>query len=508
MDNKKVDSLTAKTLHGIKWTYMSGIINALAQIAFSAVMARLLEPSAFGIIAMAMVLIGFGNRFTIMGIGSTIIQKKEITEEDIRASFTSSFFLGILFFILFWFISPLTIYIFKNKEVIPVLKITSISFILSSLSITSSSILTRNMMFRYIAINNVISYIVGYGLTGIIMASRGFGVWSLVFANLTQMGINALLCYFHTKHPIKFIYKRKYYRYLFFFGGKMTIVRFLEFISANIDTLFIGHFLGSTSLGLYNRAYILVCVPTYYFTNSLTSVLFPSLSKLQEDNKALKKWFLKVTMLLSAFIIPLCFGISAASREIILTILGDKWIKAIPIMQILSIAMPPFLLAILPIIICDATARLNVKIVIQLFYILFFLLFFYFMINYGLTGCAFIILIGEFIRYIIYISYLKNIFNITIKELFEIYVFPLLSGLVTGLLIYCLSNYIRIMQIHTLILLFIQILLGIIILFVSLIINKKVIYEVKNIISNSGIMFTNNILFKKLNLILNLTDYN
>ena len=246
-------NLTSQTLHGIKWTYLAAIINAMFQILLSAIMARLLEPKIFGLVALAGVVVNFGNKFAQMGIGPALIQKKDISEENIRAAFTFSCILGLLFFVLTWIFSPFTIYLFNNQEVISVIKVMAFTFILNGFTITSTSLLKRNLRFQILSIIKLSSYILGYWSCGIGLAYTGFGVWSLVIANMIQL-ITIMLCsYFFTRHSCCFIYQWKYFKEVYSFGWRISIIRFLEFSTENIDTILIGKFSSANLLGIYNR---------------------------------------------------------------------------------------------------------------------------------------------------------------------------------------------------------------------------------------------------------------
>ena len=167
------DNLTSKTLHGLKWSYIGTIVNSVLQIGFTAIMARLLEPAAFGLIAMAGVILRFGSYFAQMGVGSALIQKKEVSEEDIRAAFTSAIFLGILFLVLVWFCAPLAIHIFDNEKVITIIRVMALSFVITGLTTTAMSLLRRNLEFRSIAITEIISYVLGYSVIGVSLAYNG-----------------------------------------------------------------------------------------------------------------------------------------------------------------------------------------------------------------------------------------------------------------------------------------------------------------------------------------------
>ena len=234
-------------------------------------MARLLEPAAFGLVAMAGVILRFGSYFAQMGIERAVIQKKELNEEDIKASFTLSVFLGMIFFLILWFLAPLALYIFNNEEVVIVVKVMALSFLITGLSTTSLGLLKRNLNFRSIAVIEIASYVLGYLGIGITMAVLGFGVWSLVFAALSQAFFAAIIAYIFVRH--NFAFKLKDYKPLFSFGSKVTIISFFEFIGGSLDTLLIGRFLGASLLGIYNRAYTIVNLPLYNLYTSITRVL-------------------------------------------------------------------------------------------------------------------------------------------------------------------------------------------------------------------------------------------
>jgi lipopolysaccharide exporter len=437
------DNLTSKTLHGLKWSYISTITRSVLQIGFTAIMARLLEPAAFGLIAMAGVILRFGSYFAQMGVGSALIQKKEISDENVRAAFTSAVFLGILFFVSVWFLAPLAIYIFDNERVIPIIRVMALSFIITGLTTTALSLLRRNLEFRSLAITEILSYVLGYGLIGITLAYNGFGVWSLVAGALSQSVLLSILSYLFSHHTLSFIYRRKYYKSLYSFGGRVSVISFFEFLGSNLDTLAIGHFIGATPLGIYNRALMLVNLPAQYLTGSFSRVLFPSFSRVQKETERLKKAYLSTIMLFSAILCPTCLGIAVASQEIVLLVLGEKWIAANPVLQILSIAILFNILSHFGGIICEATATLNIKLVMQTIYVIILGVIFYMMKDLGIREFAMAITFAEFIRFIVYLFIVKQICGITATEYVQAYSPAVIASVIIGSSIYSVAALLR-----------------------------------------------------------------
>lgn len=493
------DNLTSKTLHGLKWSYFSTIINSVLQIGFTAVMARLLEPAAFGLIAMAGVILRFGSYFAQMGVGSALIQKKEISDEDIRVAFTSALFLGILFCVLVWFCAPLAIYIFDNEKVIPIIKVMALSFVITGLTTTAISLLRRNMEFRSLAITETIAYLLGYGVIGVSLAYKGFGVWSLVAGALSQSALLAILSYFFCPHKLAFIYSWKYYKPLYSFGGRVSVISFIEFVGSKLDTLAIGHFIGAAPLGIYNRAFMLVNFPMYYLTTSFSRVLFPSFSRIQKEIKRLKKAYLSTIMLFSAILLPTCLGIAASSREIVLLVLGEKWIAAIPVLQILVIAAYFNFLSHFGGIVCEATATLNIKLLMQIIYVTILGILFYLMRGLGIREFAMALVFGEFIRFLAYLFIVKQVCNIKPMEYMHAYLPALLSSLIIGPLIYFFAFSLRNANWPIPIVFFVELTVGVLTLFSLLFLtNNAVKREVRSRLYSSGILANKNTFFAKI----------
>jgi len=488
------DNLTLKTLHGLKWSYTGTIINSILQIGFTAIMARLLEPADFGLMAMAVVILRFGTYFAQMGVGSALIQKKEISDEDVRASFTSSFLLGMLFTIVVCLCAPLTTYIFDNEKVVPIIRVMALSFFITGLSTTAISLLRRNLAFQALAVTEVFSYVVGYGLIGILLAYNGFGVWSLVAGALSQSVLLSILSYVFSRHTLSFIYRWKYYKILYSFGGRISIISFFEFLGSSLDTLAIGHFIGAASLGIYNRAFMLVNLPMYYVTTSFSRVLFASFSRVQKESERLKKAYLSTIMLFSAILLPTCLGVSAASREIVLVVLGAKWIAAIPVLQLLAIAAFFNFLSHFGGVVCDATATLNIKLLMQIIYVIILGILFYLMRGLGIRGFAIALVFGEFIRYLVYVFIVKQICKITPMEFVRAYLPAIISSLIIGISIYFFAIILRGFDVPVILLFAVELITGVGLLIIMFFYGPQQILreEIQDRFDKSGIITRNN----------------
>ena len=431
-----LSDLTSKTLHGVKWSYLATVANIVLQLGLSAVLARLLEPSAFGTVAMALVVLQFGNFFAQLGVGRALIQKPDLSDEEIRAGFTSSVGLGVVMAVLTYLTAPWVGTYYQNPEVVPVLRVLGLSYVFTGLAVTSMSLLRRNFAFRLDGLTEVASYLVGYGLVGVPLALTGWGVWSLVFASLAQGLLAAVIYYGAARHSLKPIFVWRAYQPLYSFGSRVSLIGIFEFIGYNLDTLLIGRLTSASALGLYNRAYLLARLPLYKFATSVSKVLFPSFSQLQLEPKRLGNAYLLTISLAGAFIFPIAFGMSAASRELISVLLGAQWTEAIPVLQILALAMPASLLTHFSGIACEALAVLKEKLILQVSYVAVLALLFWLAQGYGLVGFATALGVAELVRHLAYIVLTRRVLGLSTRAIFQAYAPPLLSGIITGAAIY------------------------------------------------------------------------
>ncbi len=427
-------------------------------------MARLLDPSAFGLLAMAAITLNFGNQFSKMGMAQVIVQKKNLRPVDIRSVFTTSTMLGLLFFLGFYFTAPFFNHLYNTEEIVPLIQLMSVTFIIRGLSVTSLSMLGKNLEFKKLAIFDVTSYVLCNMGIGITLALNGYGVYSLIIAGISQQLFFLFLAYFNVRHNIIPFYNWKVYKPLLSYGGKVSAIGLLEFIAQQIDTFLIARFFGATQTGLYSKARIIVMLPTYNLTVSLSKVIFPALSHLQDNIGKLRKAYTSSITIVAAFLFPICFGIFAASEEIVLVLLGDKWVESIPLLAILSFAAPFNLLSHFGGILCDATANLNKKFVFQVFHLILIGTLFYLFKGYGLIAFPIIILIGEIFRNILYIFITKNIINVSIIYILKTYTSGLIIGALVYLGIYGITTMLDILNASLIIKFTFQFLIGLILL--------------------------------------------
>lgn len=389
------ETLTSRTVHGMKWSLVAQVLNVTTTVATTAVLARLLAPATWGLVSMALVILRFGQYFARMGVGAALIQKPELTDDDVRAGFTSSVLLGAAVCVVVVLAAPFTHLIFADPQVVPVARVMSFAFILDGAAVTSGALLQRQLKFKVFAWLDTVSYVVGYGAVAIVLAVLGHGVWSLVVAGLAQSAMSAVLYYAATRHRLKPLFRWSVYERLYSFGARISVTQFLEFITYNMDTMWAGHFFNAGDVGTYTRSFTLVSMPNQYLVTTFTRVLFPSFSRVQKETERLRNAFLPSIMVVFITGVPMMWGIAAASSQVVSTVLGNRWDAAVPVVRVLALAMPFTLVANFAGILCDATGRLNVKIVIRSSQIVLVLALFAALTHFGIVGVAVAYALGQ-----------------------------------------------------------------------------------------------------------------
>ena len=430
-------------MRGVQWTTAATVLTAVMQIGYTAVMARLLDPAAFGLVAMAGVVLRFGSYFAEMGLGHALVQRAEIDADDVRATFTASLGLGLAVAAVAWLAAPLAVFFLKNEAIVPLVRVQALGFVVVGLGATATSLLRREMRFEVIAKVDVATYILGYGGVGITLAWLGAGVWSLVVASLAQQFFAAALSYLVVRHSLRFMVQRAPYARLLGYGGRVSIVGFLEFINGNLDTLLIGRLLGSVLLGIYNRAYMLLFLPMYFLTNSLARVAFPAFSKVQDDLPRVRALYLTSTTLITTLVLPVCAGVAVAAPELVQVLLGPRWAASVPILQVLCFSIPLTMSTLLAGVVADARANLHQKIILNLEYTVLLATLFWSLKGYGLVGIAVGIGTGELVRTLLYMRVTHRDIGIPYLRLLSVYKPGLLNASAVGLSLLAVATLVR-----------------------------------------------------------------
>lgn len=329
-------SLRQKALKGVVWSAIQNGGRQLLSLAVFFILARLLAPEAFGLVALASVFIALLEVFLDQGFSAAIIQRQDLQSEHLDTAFWTNLFIGTLITSSSIATASLAATFFKQPELTSIIRWLSVSFLLRSLCAVQDAIFQRNLAFKTLAIRSLVAESVG-SLVGVIMAFMEFGVWSLVARQLVSDVVQVLVLWWASDWRPKFQFSQKHFQNLFSFGINIVGINLLLFFNKRTDDFLIGYFLGPIPLGYYAIAYQVFTIITQLLSYVTGSPVARSLfSRLQQEPERLRQAFYTVTRVASLIAIPTCIGVTLLAPELVKVLFGTQWTKSIPVIQILS----------------------------------------------------------------------------------------------------------------------------------------------------------------------------
>jgi PST family polysaccharide transporter len=315
------------------------VANAGLQLAAVAVLARLLTPSDFGVVAAAGTIVGLTGIFVNLGVAPAIVQRRDLTQDHINTGFTMSVVMGIAFGAGFALAAPWIAQFYRMPHLTEVLRVLSLVFPIASFGLVASALLSRDMRFKRIGIRNTISYLLGYGAVSISLALLGFGVWSLVFGQLFQTALQAIQNITTARQKLRFGWNGQARRDLLAYGVGHTLARIGNYIANQADNVIVGRVMGPAALGFYSRAYQFISMPANLFGTVTNLVLFPAMSAVQDDRKKLERAYRQSLAIIAMATLPVSGLLFVAAPEAVGVLLGDKWAAVIHPFQVLVLSL-------------------------------------------------------------------------------------------------------------------------------------------------------------------------
>ena len=333
-----MSSLRSQIAAGAFYIGIARYSGILFQILISAILARLLPPSDFGVIAVATVVMVFFNLLSDIGLSPAIVQRKDLEAIEYNQIFSFTvylgFFLALLFFICSWPISSF----YNNTILKPICQIMSVILIFSCAKIVPLGLLLKNKEFKYQSFTMFISNTIG-GIMACIAAYIGFGVYSLVLSFLIPSILIFSSYYYRYKLKFDFRISTEPLKKIFSYSIYVFLFNLINYFSRNLDKLMVGKYVGLSDLGQYQKSYNLMMMPLNSISDVITPVLHPIFSDYQDNVHYIKEKYFKLLHLISYISFPLTVFLYFAAREAILIVYGDNWIPAVRPFQILALTV-------------------------------------------------------------------------------------------------------------------------------------------------------------------------
>jgi teichuronic acid exporter len=329
----KSESYKNKVMSGLLWKLMERGGTQGIQFIVQIILARLLLPEDYGIIALVLVFLTIANVFVQSGFNTALIQKKDADEADFSSVFYLSLFIAGLIYIVLFFTAPFISAFYEEPQLIPVFRVLSITLFFGALNSIQNAVIARNLQFKKLFLSSSGAILIS-GTVGVYMAYTGFGVWALVGHQLTNQLLIMLILWFTVKWRPKRLFSPRKVKNLFSFGWKLLVSSLINTIYNDLRSLIIGKMYNPAMLGFYNRGQQFPSLIVLNIDGSIQSVMLPVLSS-QQDNRPRVKDMMRRAIVTSSFIIfPMMVGLAVTAEPLVMLLLTDKWLPCVPFLQI------------------------------------------------------------------------------------------------------------------------------------------------------------------------------
>lgn len=326
-------SLYRQVVSGIKWSFSAQLLQQGMQIITTIILARLLAPQDFGLIGMAMVFIGFISLFGDLGTSAALIQREDPSDDLFSSIFWINVILGICITALLFITAPFIASIYNEPRIVPIIKLLSFSFIISSTNIVHTTILQRELNFRTISRIQISSFVISSAVA-ISAAFYGAGVWSLVFQSLAGTFLSSSLFWIMSPWRPKFIFNMEEAKSVMGFSSNLIGFNAINYLKRNADDFLIGKFIGAQELGYYTLAYRILLFPIQNVSAVIGKVVFPFYSRIKDDEKRFQNAYLIVAGSIALITFPIMFGLLAVVEPFVFTVFGPDWSQIIPLLVV------------------------------------------------------------------------------------------------------------------------------------------------------------------------------
>ena len=331
-------TLQNKTFSAVRWTTTAAIFKGLLQFAQLSVLARLLAPEDFGLMAMVMVVLGFATLFADLGLNSAYIQKQKVTQTQRSSLFWLNLGMSVLLMLLVMLLSPLLAQFFGDERLIPLLLLSTCIFVIAALGQQIRASAEKTLMFKPLALTEISAALLGF-ITAVSCAVAGLGVYALVYGAIANALFSSLFAWiFIAKgwYP-QLHFNLNEIKSFFGFGGAVVANGIVNQFNMSMDLLIGGRLLGATQLGLFSVPRNLILQIQFLINPVITRVGFPLIAQIQHDIPRVRSIYLQTINLTASVNAPIYLGLAFFTPEIVQVMLGENWSGSVELLRILAI---------------------------------------------------------------------------------------------------------------------------------------------------------------------------
>lgn len=347
------------------WSGIQQFVVFGIQFGVGILLARLLNPYDFGVIAMQGVFFAISSAFIDCGLEGALIQKKECTKADANSAFIYSVSISVALYLLFFLAAPIIEDFYHTPNLGKVIRISALVLMINAVGIVPRSLLQRQLRFKELAVaSTTIQFVAGF--VAVMMAYHGYAYWALVGQTLLATSLMVMACYIYTRWRPSFQFSMESFRQLITFGLPMLLTALVHSIYNNLYSLVIGKRYDARQLGLYNRAENYSCYVSYNLSDMSMRALYPILSRVQNNMEHQKVSALRILHASAFIVVPINIFLLVRSEDIICILLTDKWVEMAPLMQVMCISSMAYVVSNLHFNLFKAIGRTQILFICEL----------------------------------------------------------------------------------------------------------------------------------------------
>ena len=336
MENESQNTRT-QALSGLMWRFLERFGAQGVTFVVSIILARLLDPEVYGIVAIVTVFTAILNVFIDSGLGNALIQKKDADDLDFSSVFFFNMFMCVVLYLLLFAIAPIIAKFYKMPQLTPVIRVMSLTVIISGVKNVQQAYVSKHLLFKRFFFATL-GGTLGAAVLGIWMAYKGYGVWALVAQGLFNAAVDTLILWITVKWRPKLMFSFERFKGLFSFGWKLLVSQLIDTVYNNLRQLIIGKLYNADNLAFYNRGYMLPNVFVGNVNTAIDSVLFPVMSNAQDSVESVRAMTRRSIQVSSYIMWPIMLGIAAVSKPLVAVLLTEKWLPCVPYVIIFCIS--------------------------------------------------------------------------------------------------------------------------------------------------------------------------
>ena len=331
--NENKDHIKQKVFSGLFWKFAERITAQIVSLIVSIMLARLLEPDIYGSVAIVMIFITIANVFVSNGFGNALVQKKNADNLDFSSVFYINIVMSIGVYFILYALAPLVAKFYEMPILCPTLRVLGIRIIIAAINSIQQAYVSRKMIFKKFFWATLFGTVLS-GVVGIYLAYKGAGVWALVAQYLTNTCVDTIVLWITVKWRPDFAFSWKRAKGLISYGWKLLCSGLLDTGYSQLRNLLIGKIYTSADLAYYNQGDKYPQVLVVNINSSISSVLFPAMSKYQDDRQRVKAMTRSAIQVSSYVMWPLMLGLATIAEPLVKVLLTDKWLPCVPYLQI------------------------------------------------------------------------------------------------------------------------------------------------------------------------------